>query len=129
MNPEDLNRFLRRSLADRNLSGGEKAALAEWVERFVVDDQARGLARHAAFEAARTAITDPAGAEVVEWLEDVMKVLAPISPPPVADAPGSPRSRARSRLLFSRRGVPATDHPPVRGVPPDCRRVRLHHHR
>jgi mitochondrial cardiolipin hydrolase len=100
MNLEDLSQFLRRSIADRNLSSGEKAALAEWVERFVLDDRARGLARHAAFEAARTAITDPAGAEVIEWLEDVMKVLAPISPPPVDNGPGSPRTE-RDRACFS----------------------------
>lgn len=100
MNPEDLNQFLRRSIADRNLSSGEKAALAEWVEKFVVDERARGLACHAAFEAARAAITDPAGAEVIEWLEDVMKVLAPISPPPAVDAQGSLRSE-RDRACFS----------------------------
>ena len=83
MNPDDLNQFLRQSIADRNFSGSEKAALQDWVERFVLDERSRGLARHAAFEAARTAIADPAGAEVIEWLEDIMKVLAPIANPPV----------------------------------------------
>ena len=78
MNSEDLNRFLTQSLADRKLSGGEKSALSDWLVKNVTSDQHRGLVRHAAFEVARGAIADPASAELVEWLEDVMKVLAPV---------------------------------------------------
>jgi cardiolipin hydrolase len=90
MNPDDLARFLRQSLADRRLTGGEKSALAEWVENNVADEQARGVARHTAFEVARAAIADPAAAEMVTWLEDVMKVLVPIAAEQGADAPRSP---------------------------------------
>ena len=89
MNPDDLDRFLTQSLADRKLSGGEKSALIDWLAKNVTTDQNRGVARHVAFEVARKAIADPLSAEVVEWLEDVMKVLAPLTPP-VAHAPGSP---------------------------------------
>src|SRR5262245_55153978 len=78
MNAEDLSRFLSQSLADRKLSGGEKSALSDWLARNVKTDQHRGLVRHAAFEIARSAIADPVAAEVVEWLEEVMKVIAPI---------------------------------------------------
>ena len=88
MNPDELTRFLAQSLADRKLSGGEKSALADWLARSVKTDQHRGLVRHTAFEVAREAIADPVAAEVVEWLEDVMKVLAPLAGA-VADAPGS----------------------------------------
>jgi phosphatidylserine/phosphatidylglycerophosphate/cardiolipin synthase-like enzyme len=90
MNSEDLERFLHQSLADHRLSGGEKTALADWLAKNVVTDQARGLARHVAFEVARTAVADPAAAELVGWLEDVMKVLVPMGTP-VAHAPGSPQ--------------------------------------
>ena len=93
MNSEILTRFLTQSLADRKLSGGEKTALADWLAKNVTTDQHRGLVRHAAFEVARAAIADPAAADVVEWLEDVMKVIAPLAPsasggrqPPVASA-------------------------------------------
>lgn len=75
MNPDDLAQFLRQSLADRRLSGSEKAALSEWMDRHITNDQKRALARHTAFEVARTSIADPAGSEVIEWLEDVLKVL------------------------------------------------------
>jgi cardiolipin hydrolase len=78
MNAEDLSRFLSQSLADRKLSGGEKSALSDWLAKNVKTDQHRGLVRHAAFEIARGEIADPAAAEVVEWLEDVMKVIAPL---------------------------------------------------
>ena len=81
MNPDDLDHFLTQSLADRKLSGGEKAALADWVSRNLKTDQHRGLARHTAFAIARRHVADPASAELVEWLEDVMKVLAPLSAP------------------------------------------------
>lgn len=89
MNSEDLTRFLTQSLADRKLSRGEKTALADWLSRNVKTDQHRGLVRHAAFEVARTAITDPAAADVVEWLEDVMKVLAPLAPAGAGREPAS----------------------------------------
>ena len=80
MDPEDLDRFLRQSLADHRLSRSEKTALADWLEKNVRTEQARGVARHVAFEVARTAVADPASSEVVEWLEEVMKVLAPMAP-------------------------------------------------
>jgi phosphatidylserine/phosphatidylglycerophosphate/cardiolipin synthase-like enzyme len=90
MNPDDLARFLRQSLADFKLSKGEKSALADWLAKNVQTDQARGLARHTAFEVARAALTDPTAGELVAWLEDVMRVLVPMGTP-VAHAPGSPQ--------------------------------------
>ncbi len=84
MNPVDLERFLTQAVADRKLSGGEKQALAGWLSQNVKTDQHRGLARHAAFAAARKAVADPAAAEVIGWLEDVLKVVAPIQQPAAA---------------------------------------------
>jgi cardiolipin hydrolase len=79
MDPVQLERFLGQSLADRKLTRSEKSALADWLTKNVTTDQHRGLVRHAAFEVARKAVADPAAAEVVEWLEDVMKVIAPLN--------------------------------------------------
>ena len=53
MKPEELQRFLSQSLADRKLSGGEKSALADWLAKNVKTDQERGLVRHSAFEIAQ----------------------------------------------------------------------------
>lgn len=90
MNPEELERFLRQSLDDHKLSRSEKSALADWLAKNVQTDQARGLARHVAFAAARAAAADPASGQLLDWLEDVMKVLVP-NVTPVAHAPGSPQ--------------------------------------
>jgi len=76
MNTDELNQFLARAFADRKLSGGERAALADWLSANVRTDQHRGLARHFAFETARGA---PPSADVIDWLEAVMKVLAPLA--------------------------------------------------
>jgi phosphatidylserine/phosphatidylglycerophosphate/cardiolipin synthase-like enzyme len=95
MNSEILTRFLTQSLADRKLSGSEKSALSDWLVKNVTTDQHRGLVRHAAFEIARRAIADPVAADVVEWLEDVMKVIAPLaSNSQGADAPRSGNDEA-----------------------------------
>lgn len=99
MNPDDFARFLRQSLTDRRLTGSEKAALAEWADRYITNDQSRGLARHTAFEVARTTFADPTGSEVVEWLEDVMNVLVPNETPGTA---GADIARAeKERACFS----------------------------
>jgi cardiolipin hydrolase len=98
MNPEELTRFLQHTLADRKLAGSERSALAEWVEKHIADEQARGLARHTAFEVAHAAIADPHAAEVLAWVEDVMKVLVPIS---VEQGANAPRSPEKDRACFS----------------------------
>ena len=86
MSPDELTAFLSQSLSDRKLSRGEKSALADWLAQNVKTDQHRGLVRHAAFEIARKAVADPASAELVEWLEDVMKVVIPVESTQGADA-------------------------------------------
>lgn len=78
MNPADLERFLTQSLADRKLSGSEKTAFADWLARNAQTDQLKGVVRHAAFDIARKAVGESDAAHVVEWLEDVLKVVAPV---------------------------------------------------
>lgn len=93
MNAADAEQFLARSLADRQLSGAEKGELAAWLGQHATTDALRGVVRHAAFDLVREAGPDAAGA--IDWLEAVMKVLAPVqAAPPVADAPGSPAAVA-----------------------------------
>ncbi|VTU00164.1 Uncharacterized protein OS=Cystobacter fuscus DSM 2262 GN=D187_004040 PE=4 SV=1: PLDc_2 [Gemmataceae bacterium] len=88
---DELPALLRRTLADAKLTPSEKAALADWLAKNVTTDQQRGVARHAAFDAARGALPAEC-AGVVGWLEDVMRVLAPMGPQshPGVNAPGSP---------------------------------------
>lgn len=90
MNTQELADFLRRSLADRKLTGSEKTALGNWLATHVQTDQHRGLARHTAFEVATGATTDPEAARLIEWLEDVMRVLVPMMTEQRADTLRSP---------------------------------------
>lgn len=92
MNPIELERFLLQALADRKLSGGEKQALAAWLAQNVKSDQDRGVARHTAFGVARQAVADPDSAGVIEWLEDVMKVFAPIQVSAGPNPPSTPKT-------------------------------------
>jgi phosphatidylserine/phosphatidylglycerophosphate/cardiolipin synthase-like enzyme len=101
MDPTALAQFFRQSLADRRLSGSEKTALSEWADQHIPDDQARGLARHMAFEIARESSADPNGAAVVTWLEEVMKVLAPIRTEETAVAPRGRGEGEKERACFS----------------------------
>lgn len=110
MDTDELTEFLTRAFADRKLSGGERAALSDWLTKNVRTDQHRGLVRHTAFEMVRRAAPD---ADVIDWLEAVMKVLAPLAPsgagaptPPdeVLFAPGDAcRQRIVARFAGCRR--------------------------
>lgn len=87
MNPDEIERFLHQSLADRKLSGAERSALADWLARNAGTDQQKGVVRHVAFEVAMQTVAGPDVAAVVGWLEDVMKVVVPIQLARSADAP------------------------------------------
>jgi len=92
MNPADFERFLQQSLADRKVSGGEKVALADWLDQNANTDQKKGVVRHAAFEVARGAVADPDAVHVIAWLEDILKVVCPVMSP--AATTGSVASHA-----------------------------------
>jgi mitochondrial cardiolipin hydrolase len=97
MTPEELAGALRRSQTDPR---GGLAELARWADQHLVDEPARALARHAAYNAARAAMSDSADANVIGWLEDVMKVLAPAAPDRVADDARS-ATLEKDRACFS----------------------------
>ncbi len=78
MNPADLDALLRQSLADHKLSGSERQALTGFALRQIDSDQARAVARSRAFEVARQAATDDEARRVIFWLEDVLRVIAPM---------------------------------------------------
>jgi phosphatidylserine/phosphatidylglycerophosphate/cardiolipin synthase-like enzyme len=96
MNPADLDRFLTQSLADRKLSGSERTALAAWLADHVTTDQQRGVVRHRVFELAKSA---GPSADVIDWLEDVLKVVAPVQAG--RDEPGRSPSASPSVACFS----------------------------
>ena len=92
--PSELDQLLAQTLADHKLSGGEKQALAEHLARHVTTDQQRGVARHAAFAAAKAAVSDPAAVRVLDWLNDVLKVIVPVQAAAGPAAAGAAPERA-----------------------------------
>lgn len=91
MNPADFEQFLQQSLADRKVSGGERQALADWLADNAKTDQQKGVVRHAAFDIARGAVSDPDAVRVIAWLEDILKVVCPVqtATPPAVGAVAS----------------------------------------
>jgi phosphatidylserine/phosphatidylglycerophosphate/cardiolipin synthase-like enzyme len=77
MSQQAIEEALRTTLLDQRLSRGEKKGLQRIVEQFASDDQSRAVARSFAFRLACEQLVDPQAKAVVQWLEDVMKVLAP----------------------------------------------------
>ncbi|HJZ89372.1 MAG TPA: phospholipase D-like domain-containing protein [Gemmataceae bacterium] len=86
MNTADLDHLLEQSLADRHVQAAEKAALADWAARHARDEADRAVARSRAFAVARSAIQGEA-LQVVDWLEEVVKVFArPVAAPVTLEA-------------------------------------------
>jgi phosphatidylserine/phosphatidylglycerophosphate/cardiolipin synthase-like enzyme len=100
MNPDEIERFLAQTLADRKLTGSEKESLADWLAKRAPTDQQRGMVRHVAFELARKTVADPEAVAVIGWLEGVLKVVAPVAHEPGAGTPSSPGSSG-SAVFFA----------------------------
>ena len=104
MQYEQIDGLLKRTLSDFQLTRGEKrivADLAEEAERAGID---LDFLRHRAFALAQEELRGPEAKQIVEWLEDVIKVLRPkppeVPPPPrVYFSPGDDCLNAVRGLL------------------------------
>jgi phosphatidylserine/phosphatidylglycerophosphate/cardiolipin synthase-like enzyme len=105
MNQAEIDRILSQTLADGRLSGGEKRALVALFEPILGDEQKLGFARHRMFEVARDAVIDPTARAVIDWLEEVSKVLqrpagpATATPAAVSEAHFSPGNECVAQIL------------------------------
>jgi phosphatidylserine/phosphatidylglycerophosphate/cardiolipin synthase-like enzyme len=77
MSDGTIEAALKITLTDYRLSRGEKRALAKVIDKFSHDEHRLAQARHHAFKIAREELFGPDALAVVDWLEDVMKVLHP----------------------------------------------------
>lgn len=77
MNAAELDALLRQFLVDGKLSKSERTALTAWVQTNVTSEQERSVARSRVFDAARAAVADPQAAQIIAFLEDVLKVVIP----------------------------------------------------
>ncbi|MEO1999005.1 MAG: phospholipase D-like domain-containing protein [Planctomycetaceae bacterium] len=75
MKPQDVQRMLRQTLDDWNLSRTERSAMGRILDHLALDETTLGLYRSMAFDLAREAYSQSRGTEVLDWLEDVIKVM------------------------------------------------------
>jgi len=91
MQHEQIDELLRRTLADFRLSRGERRIVADMAEEAESAGLDLDFVRHRAFALAQEELRDPTIKQVVEWLEDVIKVLRP----------KPPKEPPRPRVYFS----------------------------
>ena len=97
---DELDEMLRQTLDDRRLSRTERRALNEVFGDYDLDDDKRAFVRNRVFAMAREAIRNQEAHKVLEWAEEVIKVLQGGMPrdPTIADVAFSPGDECRIRI-------------------------------
>jgi phosphatidylserine/phosphatidylglycerophosphate/cardiolipin synthase-like enzyme len=94
MKPDEIDAILRATLADAKLSRGERQAVSAILADLGADRGIVADVRARAFRAARGAIEDRHAGAVLDWLEEVVRLLEsrgrPEAPPARAEAWFSP---------------------------------------
>lgn len=75
MKPDEIDGILAATLEDERVSRGEKHALKELLLDGALNDEQLAFVRHRAFALAKERVGR--GQQVLEWLEDVVKILTP----------------------------------------------------
>jgi mitochondrial cardiolipin hydrolase len=73
----DIDRMLEQTFADRRLSRGERQALRGVLETAEPSEPYLQLFRARAFEFARSRLTGADAREVLDWLEQIVKIVQP----------------------------------------------------
>lgn len=83
MSSEEFDQILKHTLRDYRVSRGEKRVLKSVLDEMNADSDRMAFLRSRAFEIARNEVMSPGANGVLDWLEDVVKVLQPrIEPEP-----------------------------------------------
>ena len=98
INGDEARSYLIQTLMDGRLTGSEKHAVAEWLSSHADADQDRGVVRHLAFDIARENLIDPHSRQTIDWLEALLKILAPIESR--VEEPAS-KATSAAEVLFS----------------------------
>ena len=75
MTPDELEAILKQTLEDRKLSRGEKRALKEVLGDAISSEKEMAIARSAAFAVAQGSLSDAPSRAVLDWLEEVVKLM------------------------------------------------------
>jgi len=102
MKPEQIEEMLRKTLDDYRFSRSERAAMDQIFRQLQPTGQSLNLYRSMAFDLARKTLAGPQSREVVEWLEDVVRLLQKFTPTtgggPVAESHFSPKEECPRRI-------------------------------
>lgn len=102
MQREQLEDVLRQTLDDKRLSRTEKRALKEVFADLDLDDEGRTYLRHRVFALSRELIRHPEAQKVLEWAEEVIKVIQTPKlerDPSIAEVHFSPGDECRLALV------------------------------
>ncbi len=104
MSQSKIARILKHTLADHRLSRGERRAVGNLLQQLDADERQLAVMRHQAFDIARDETSDPEAKQVLDWLEDVAKLLLPqtvaeVAPDRAYFSPGDDCLRAIGNLL------------------------------
>ncbi len=90
MPPPNIDPLLQQFIADRRVTGSEKKVLRDWLDLHKPTEQQLGFFRHRVFAIARQEMTDPDSIAVLDWVEEMMRILVAssvgASNSPVAEA-------------------------------------------
>src|SRR6185295_15170575 len=95
------DKMLEQTVDDGRLSTGEKAVLKDKLREAALDDRQRSVLRCRVFEIAREKLEDSSLHPVVDWLEEVSKLLLPFEHEhgdPFVDAHFSPGEGCMKRI-------------------------------
>ena len=73
------DKMLTQTLEDNRLTKSERQALKECLRDAALDDRLRAVLRSRVFEIARRKLDDVRTIPVVDWIEEVSKLLLPFS--------------------------------------------------
>ncbi|MEX2213453.1 MAG: phospholipase D-like domain-containing protein [Phycisphaeraceae bacterium] len=90
MQLSEFDDILRTTLEDARLSRGERQSLSQVLADLPLDHQQLGVLRHHAFNMVREHLDHSPNKPVLDWLEEVLKVLTP----PPADGSAACESHA-----------------------------------
>ena len=82
MQLDEFDQVLRATLDDVRLSRSEKRALSEVLADLPLEEHQLAVMRHHAFDMVRAEMDHSPQKPLLDWLEEVMKVLSPPATPP-----------------------------------------------
>lgn len=84
MDTRELDRALLATLEDERLSRAERQALSELLQQAPLDQAKLAQLRARAFALAKERLSEPGARNVLEWVEDLVKLLAQLDVPAAA---------------------------------------------